>query len=170
MFTKQDKVLSDKDIDDIFCLYRHTENWFVDDEGRERERHHASTIGHVLISDFRIDELSSVVDHLTYVLERETGKSIELYYPRILKYGFRCYLGEHTDGNEYGFDTDTDHSLIVGLCDQAQYKGGQLIFNKTDQVKLNAGDIVFFDYNTVHEVKAVSNGIRYTLNFRATVK
>jgi len=163
-------VLDYIEIQSIFDLYRNSTNWFDDEQGRERERHHASTVGHVLISDFRADELSPIVNHLTYVLERGTGKSIELHYPRILKYGYRCYLGEHTDGNEYGFENDIDHSLIVGLCDQAQYKGGQLVFNKTDQVKLDAGDIVFFDYDTVHEVKPVSKGIRYTLNFRCVVK
>lgn len=76
--------------------------------------------------------------------------------------------GEHYDWHvDRGFLTPTRKlSLSVQLNDPAEYKGGelQLKFGRQDEtVKRERGMVTFFPSYTLHRVKPVTKGTRYSL-------
>jgi PKHD-type hydroxylase len=76
-------------------------------------------------------------------------------------------------GEHYDWHVDRGHltatrklSLSVQLNDPAEYKGGELQFKfggKDETVKKERGMVTFFPSYTLHRVKPVTQGTRYSL-------
>lgn len=87
------------------------------------------------------------------------------------------FINKHGAGHSYGKHVDrgyrilkpsntrirTDLSATLALSKQDEYEGGNLIIYDNDsriKVKLDAGDIVLYPSNFIHEVQEVSAGVR----------
>lgn len=87
------------------------------------------------------------------------------------------FINKHVEGNSYGKHVDrgyrilrpsntrirTDLSATLALSKQDEYEGGNLIIYDNDsriKVKLDAGDIVLYPANFIHEVQEVTRGVR----------
>lgn len=83
---------------------------------------------------------------------------------RSLQYLEGSAIRRHKDAPSevYG---DSDSGLIILLTPPSEYKGGELIMNKT-LMDLNVGDGVVYDYSIEHEVKKIKEGERWILNVR----
>jgi predicted 2-oxoglutarate/Fe(II)-dependent dioxygenase YbiX len=76
------------------------------------------------------------------------------------------YYGQHVDQIiETSKPTKRKLSFSLQLTDPRLYTGGELeIYNATDFVTpKNIGDMIFFESNTLHEVKQVTSGARHSL-------
>lgn len=82
------------------------------------------------------------------------------------------YINRYSE--DYFFDTHVDmggkndpkyerlKTLIINLSDENEYSGGELII-KDKLMSKKIGDAHFFDSNIRHELKKITNGIRYSL-------
>ena len=71
--------------------------------------------------------------------------------------------GTHID-NPYMPSGRSDLSFTLFLNDPKEYKGGELCIqtiNKTEKIKLSAGEIVIYPSTQLHSVAEVSNGERF---------
>ena len=76
------------------------------------------------------------------------------------------YYGQHVDQMiETSKPTKRKLSFSIQLTDPRLYTGGELeIYNATDFVTpKNIGHMIFFESNTLHEVKQVTSGARHSL-------
>lgn len=154
-------LLSFEDIDFLFGLWQDTKLQFIDKEGNYRDRISVSTIGHFLVSHWRQDEMQPVLDNILPKLSE--------HYPnpyvndfRILKYGKGCYIPKHMDSQ---YKENNTHSIIIQLSPTDNYKGGKAIVNDKDY-SLEPGDGLIYDFGVSHEVRPVTEGIRYVLHLR----
>lgn len=96
-----------------------------------------------------------------------------IFPPRINRYGGQSnYYGKHVDGAirfaDGGLRVRTDISCTVFLSDPADYDGGELTVHEAGgarQVKLPAGDALFYAGSHVHEVTPVTRGTRMAAFF-----
>ncbi len=76
-------------------------------------------------------------------------------------------FGPHTDNAWIGtgeYAVRTDLSLTLFLSEPKTYEGGELIVEMqgaTEAFKLNAGDMLIYPSNFVHQVAQVTAGVRY---------
>jgi predicted 2-oxoglutarate/Fe(II)-dependent dioxygenase YbiX len=141
----------------IYAVYRNSDNNYFDDD-----RHHASSIGHFLLSSYTIEEMQFVWSTL---LENEKSFALD-YEPvlfRVLKYTPGCYVQPHEDVAKYG--DETDHSLIIQLNPTNEFKGGiPTVADK--EYRIEQGDALIYQYGERHGVTEVTEGVRYVLNVR----
>lgn len=83
--------------------------------------------------------------------------------PMINRYSTGMCYGQHTDDGIMGRSLRTDLAATLFLSDPKTYDGGELILHHafdTQKIKLPAGHLVIYPANTIHEVAAVTEGIR----------
>lgn len=148
-------------IEETVYIYRHVSNYLDTNHG-PRERFYPSSIGHFIIADFTDSELS----HLQECVRHSISNIATISANRILKYTKGCYINLHHDTTASTNDSNT--SVIIQLSSPSMYQGGELIIDKK-LISLNPGDLVYYDYTTLHEVKPVKAGVRYVANFRCLV-
>jgi hypothetical protein len=155
-------ILSPDDIDFCFDLWQNSGLQFTDTDGNRRDRVSISTIGHLLVSHWRQDEMQPVIDSLLPKLsEHYPNPNVNDF--RILKYGKGCFIQKHMDA-QYKENKNT-HSIIVQMSPSDHYKGGKAIVNDKDY-SLEPGDGLIYDFGVAHEVRPITQGIRYVLHLR----
>ena len=78
----------------------------------------------------------------------------------INEYTENCYFSNHVD--RYPQHPERVMTLIVNLSSPTEYGGGELyIDNKI--VSKDKGSSYLFDSSTEHELKKITNGVRYSL-------
>lgn len=154
-------VLSLSDIVSVFKEYKELPNTVVIN-GVAKDRHWPSFVGHFLLSKFTEEELQNAWN--------QTKKHLppcELVEARVLKYSTTSHIPAHKDQHEF---EESDLSVIVQLNHPDDYVGGDMIV-EGQLMALKQGDMVYYDYNTMHGVHRIKQGSRYVLNFRCkTVK
>lgn len=119
-----------------------------------------------MINDNRNLEIHQVSDYNHFkFLEKKLGEINIINNPtiNINKYNQGCYFLPHVDNG--GFN-DPNHerlqTVVINLSDNNTYVGGNLyIDNKL--IELTQGSAVIFNSHTVHEVKEITRGFRYSL-------
>tara|TARA_Y100001968_G_scaffold332128_1_gene389184 strand:+ start:7837 stop:8502 length:666 start_codon:yes stop_codon:yes gene_type:complete len=72
------------------------------------------------------------------------------------------YYGNHVD-NPYMTSGRSDLSFTIFLSNKNEYKGGELSIqrlNKSETIKLEAGEILIYPSTSIHSVKKIEKGVR----------
>ncbi len=153
------KDLLDVDlIPDIIDLYRNSTNSIIID-GKRCDRYILPLWGVFLRSEFTYDECEFVWHNIK---DKLNGYKPEIF--RMLKYKRNHYLPKHTDVSKPG-DNPTNASLIIQLSNLNDYSGGEMIVGN-ELIELDQGDGVIYSYGEEHEVKKITNGLRFVMNIR----
>ncbi len=115
----------------------------------------------------RIPEFNFVFDAIT-----EDIKKINQDYVlsqdeyRLLIYQVGDFFKPHVDGITYSESniSSINNVLSGGYILNNNFKGGEFYLNKK-KLKTNIGKIFTFGRNEIHEVKPVTEGIRYSIHF-----
>jgi hypothetical protein len=84
---------------------------------------------------------------------------LDLSHVPVKRWNINSYMGPHSDGG-YGHP-NLSFTTVTYLNDN--YEGGEINFpNDNITIKPKAGSLIMFPASTVHEVKPVLNGVRYT--------
>lgn len=113
-----------------------------------------------------IDDLGSINNTvLSKVIEGLTIKgfepSIETF--QFTKYEVGDYFNWHTDSNDTIYK-DRFYTIVVQLNED--YSGGDfelMIDNEETKMEFGIGNLFIFPSNTLHRVKPIENGVRYSL-------
>ena len=149
----QKVILNSSEVDQIKGL---TQKWFdsrVQDEGYlpNRRKSLECNIDPSLIEFILLPKLAE------YNIKSITGQVI------ILQYNKGCYFKRHQDRIDFNpKTTDRQQTLIIQLSDENDYEGGELVVRDIIANK-SKGNMVLFDSNEWHELKELTNGIRYCL-------
>lgn len=110
----------------------------------------------------KISEFNFVRDIITKDVKK-INKDYEISrWITLLIYEKGDFFGKHMDNSSY---TSEEYFVLTGgyLLDN-KFKGGDFIIeNKT--LNLEIGELFTFSRNKIHEVKEVTEGIRYSLHF-----
>lgn len=127
-------------------------------------------------SNLQLDDHSATAQQLRDIICRPLSAN-PLFISAALPAGiyppkFNCYR----EGGHYGLHVDsaimnsadgrplrTDLSCTLFLCDAQSYAGGELCIETqygVQEVKLNAGDLILYPSNSLHQVKPVTQGQR----------
>lgn len=150
-------VLSPEDVSEIFDLYRSLPNNVVLN-GQSVDRHTVSRVGHFLVTSFSETEFSPYWNKIKNAVEQESGQVATFSAMRVLKYSPGCFINLHQDTNE-----TANTSAIIQL--NKDYTGGEGNVGGNN-VDLDIGDCVFYNFETLHGVTKVRSGIRYVVNAR----
>lgn len=153
------KLLSYTAIDRAFQLFRQSTNT-VEIDGRDMDRHSIASVGCFMLSKFTKDEFDFVWDEIKTTFDSE----YELVYCRILKYNPGCFIPPHVDSYAQGQEA-SDHSLIIQMNNPDSYAGG-IPSVGSQQLYMDVGDGVMYNYDEEHGVTPVRKGIRYVINLR----
>jgi hypothetical protein len=94
------------------------------------------------------------------------SEDAKLYAFKLSRLGKLNILDPHVDRIE---GTPIDFSGVLYLSDESE--GGDLYFPEFDfTYKPNFGDLVLFSPDYVHEVKEITNGLRFTMPLWATLE
>lgn len=96
-----------------------------------------------------------------------------IYPPMFNRYGEGMKFGAHVDGSvrlhpHNGSKLRTDVSATLFLTNPSEYDGGELEVEDTygrQSVKLNAGDMVVYPATSLHQVAAITRGVRTSCFF-----
>jgi predicted 2-oxoglutarate/Fe(II)-dependent dioxygenase YbiX len=158
------QALSPEVIDAVNTLYSECNNSVVINTNTV-DRHWASTVGHFLITEFTAEEFAMVWENIKTQLANSVGAELEYVYGRVLKYNKTCYIPSHVDTFDPSFQKSSDISVLVGLNEDTDYAGGDLIIEKT-RYRLTPGDAVYYTYEHPHEVTPIRKGVRKVINLR----
>lgn len=96
----------------------------------------------------------------------------QVFPPKFNRYCEGGHYGLHVDSAIMslvgGGQLRTDISCTLFLCDADSYIGGELCIESqfgVQEVKLNAGDMILYPSNSLHEVKPVTDGERVAAFF-----
>jgi PKHD-type hydroxylase len=111
------------------------------------ELKHVAKLANESLYGFNIWYDADVIQYTTY------SSSNQMSYPL------------HSDSVWSGKPVVQKLTVVVGLTDEKDYEGGQLVFpgHKNFSVKLTAGQVIAFPSIMVHEVQPVTSGIRQSL-------
>lgn len=157
-------VLSQSVIDETEALYRECSNT-VKINTDEIDRHWPSSIGHFMLSEFTGSEFADVWQQVFPALQQHIGKDIQYVYGRILKYAQGCHIPRHLDSYDNNIQRENDLSVLVGLNDPGEYRGGVLIIDDQRYI-LSPGDLIYYTYEHYHEVQPIQKGVRRVINLR----
>jgi len=157
---------SDKQLDDIIEYYRSS--------GLKQ----ASIIGDTNNKNFRIAEVSIIeyeldsiwiYDRLTELVE-EANKEFKfdldsiVEEPQFIEYKPGAHIDWHMDRNP--ISAIRKLNLSIQLTDPNDYEGGDLLFNRGDQIikmPRDRGSISFFPSFALHKVSPVTSGVRNSI-------
>ena len=77
------------------------------------------------------------------------------------KKGF-FFLPHYDSSKKNNYRTERLKTLIINLSNTNEYTGGDLIVGKKE-IKIKQGTALIFNSNVIHEVKTVTEGLRYSL-------
>ena len=154
-----EQLLSYEAVDRAFEVFRNSNN-IIEIDGQSKDRHWVASVGSFLLSKFTFDELEFVWDEIKDKFDHQ----FEPVYFRILKYNSGCHIPEHVD-TYAEWQQESDHSLIIQMNSPDDYVGGLPSVNG-NEVCLNIGDAVMYEYGVPHAVSPVTKGIRYVINMR----
>ena len=86
--------------------------------------------------------------------------------PTFARYGKGMAYGQHVDGPVFGQPPTrlrTDISVTIFLADATEYQGGELVLHLAEgprPAKGDAGDVLIYPSQTVHEVRPLIDGVR----------
>lgn len=81
----------------------------------------------------------------------------------INKYTIGSFFEKHKDmGGKNDPNSERVKTLIINLSNESDYGGGDLIINNTI-VNKKSGSAFLFPSTTLHELKPITNGVRYSL-------
>lgn len=91
-----------------------------------------------------------------------------IYPPKFNRYGCGEYYGAHIDGAIMpvagtALTLRSDVSATLFLCEPDEYEGGELMIETpfgAQEVKLHAGDMVLYPSTSLHQVAAITRGVR----------
>jgi PKHD-type hydroxylase len=130
-----------------------TENYLMKIAFSAKEKQLAEELKHVArkanesLFGFNIWYDSEVIQYTTY------DSSSQMSYPI------------HSDSVWFGKPVVQKLTVVVGLTDANEYKGGEFIIigRKNEEIKLTAGQAIVFPSIALHEVKPVTQGVRNSL-------
>ena len=165
-----DQVVSETDCDALIDLYKQPNPGKV---GFHKESMN-DFVRKVSIQGFAYNTaehkiISKILDPLVQMANREAfGFDISgISEFQISKYRQAEYYKEHMDCFLKGIPSQRKLSITLQLSDQADYEGGEFVFNKDipglpNEVK-NKGSIIVFPSFLYHQVMPVTKGDRYSL-------
>lgn len=91
-----------------------------------------------------------------------------IYPPKFNRYAGGGHYGTHVDGAimplpGMAYTLRSDVSATLFLCEPEEYEGGELMVETpfgVQEVKLGAGDMVLYPSTSLHQVAAVTQGVR----------
>ena len=114
-----------------------------------------------------------------YRLNREESREyceiIESMFPgftvisfRPMRYDAGSWLRNHLDSPYNDEEGASTHSFNIMLSDPNTFKGGEFLIGNSSrqQIILNQGDAIMYDYTQWHEVKKIKEGSRWIINVR----
>lgn len=115
----------------------------------------------------RIPEFNFVFDSITEDIKKISQDYIlsqDEY--RLLIYQVGDFFKPHVDGITYGKSSagSINNVLSGGYILNDEFKGGEFYLNRK-KLETNIGEIFTFGRDEVHEVKPVTEGVRYSIHF-----
>ncbi len=129
----------------------------VNSKNIERPR---ENISYTYYNIYKNEKVEWIFNRISDYLTQE--KNIEIIKPFHI-----IHLHKYLTGNKFERHKDIyypNQALNVGVCLNDDYDGGDfLLYNPTYIIPKKAGFIYSFKNTTEHEVKEITNGIRYSL-------
>lgn len=132
-------------------------------------------------SNQQLDDRSASALHLRKIILDRLGNHPLFISSALPTRIYPPKFNRYRDGGRYGLHVDsaimalaeggqlrTDISCTLFLCDADSYTGGELCIETqygVQQVKLNAGDLILYPSNSLHQVKPVTAGERVAAFF-----
>jgi len=129
----------------------------INSKNIERPR---ENISYTYYNIYKNEKVEWIFNRISDYLTQE--KNIEIIKPFHI-----IHLHKYLTGNKFERHKDIyypNQALNVGVCLNDEYDGGDfLLYNPTHIIPKKAGFIYSFKNTTEHEVKEITNGIRYSL-------
>jgi hypothetical protein len=152
----QEIIFTKEECQKIIEFFKDTEDRILNNDtpGQTRVKYKGYLVKHTDNSEFLYKKLFDF-------FEKHIGKKIYSYPPEIyiMQYDVGDLFSQHTDNIK-------ERIYVMGIQLNDDYEGGDYIFYEEDGVKIinkDIGTCYITSALTSHEVKMITNGIRYSL-------